>query len=143
MIESFQPSTSVATENCIDPDNTSISFGTIYDTPRYQLDGVGFSLNPSYESAYISNLDMGYIFPAIAESINDASSIIQIDRNKYVCDPLKDVGIKYPSLKLPQGGATTEQISSAFQSMLNEVIVGENLSKELDSIIKKSWLKIL
>ena len=138
-------STDLVTENyCQDPDDPSISYGPFYETPQYQTDGVGFTLyptKPTYESVYISNLNMGYIFPSIAKSINAASSEIQNDWQEFVCDPIKDVGLQCPKLNLPQGGATTEQISDGLESMLNGVLAEQDLSEYIDPIIQRTWNK--
>ena len=115
------PSTFVATENCTDPDDTSTTFGTVYDTPTYQQGDIGFSVFPHYESIYISNLDMGYIFPSIASSIDEVDSSLESLWKDAVCPVLNVIpGVKCPKLKLPKGGETTEEISSAIQSALNK-----------------------
>ena len=105
------------------------------------LGGIGFTFAPQYQSIYVTNLDMGYIFPSIAASIDDVSGDIKDMWNKYVCKPMKDVGIKCPKLKFPKGGATTDQISSAIETSVNEILAATNLSKEIDPLIKRAWNK--
>ena len=136
------PSTSVATKNCTDPDDTSTTFGTVYDTPTYQQGTIGFSRFPQYESIYISNLDMGYIFPSIANSINQVDSTLESLWKNAVCPALKAIpGVKCPKLKLPKGGETTEEISSAIQTALNKEIALIDVSMYPPLAIARTWDK--